>query len=71
MTRWELHLDDGQTVEVDEVALAPMQARLVGPQLGPIHCPACKGTGKRAHPEPIMSTNCGSCSGEGIAYPAN
>lgn len=70
MVRWELHLDDGQTVEVDEVALAPMRPRGLGPQPGPVHCPACEGTGSRARPGRLTASPCGNCSGEGILYPA-
>jgi hypothetical protein len=69
MTRWELHLDDGETVEVDEAALAPMQARGLGPQPGPVRCPACEGTGSRARPGRLSASFCGNCSGEGILYP--
>ena len=69
MNRWELHLDDGETVEVDEIALAPMQPRGLGPQPGPVQCPACEGTGSRARPGRLTASICGNCSGDGVFYP--
>ena len=71
VARWELHLDDGRTVEVQEVALAPMERRGLGPQPGPFRCPACEGTGSRAKPKQLAASICGNCSGEGILYPAD
>lgn len=71
MARWELRLDDGETVEVDEAALSPMQPRGLGPQPGPVRCPACEGTGSRARPGRLTASVCGNCSGAGILYPAD
>jgi hypothetical protein len=60
MMRWELHLDDGQTVEVDEVALAPMQPRGIKSQPGPVLCPACDGTGSRVRQGRLAASTCGN-----------
>lgn len=69
MQRWILTLDDGTSMDVQEVSLNPMQPRGLGPQPGPIYCPACKGKGSRPKPGGLTPSLCTLCGGEGITYP--
>jgi hypothetical protein len=69
MKRWNLRLDDGDLLEVQEAELTVTEPRRLGQQPGPITCPACKGTGGRAKPRSLTREICGRCKGEGIAYP--
>jgi len=69
MARHLLHLDDGSTIEVQEVSLTVIQPRGIGPQAGPVTCPACEGSGVVPKPGKLVRGHCGNCGGEGILYP--
>jgi hypothetical protein len=70
MPRWQVRTDDGRVVDVQEAALTVINPRALGPQPGPVACPACEGTGARAKPGQLSKQPCPSCEG-GIAYPAH
>ena len=67
--RWEIRTDDDAVVNVQEAELRPMVPRGLGPQPGPVECPACDGSGTRAKPGRITPGLCQSCAGAGITYP--
>jgi hypothetical protein len=69
MPRWQLRLDDGSVIEVQEAELAVLNPRGLGDQGGPVSCPACEGKGSRPKPDGISLVKCGNCDGEGILYP--
>lgn len=69
MKCWAVQLDNGETIEVQEATLGPINPRGIGRQLGPTICAACQGAGTRPKPGSLASQLCGNCSGEGIAYP--
>jgi DnaJ-class molecular chaperone len=69
MKRWLLRLDDGATINVQEVELTVIEARGLGAQAGPVACGACQGSGAREKPRAMTSAICGNCGGDGIAYP--
>lgn len=71
MKRWNLQLDGGETIEVQEASLGVIEPRSLGQQAGPVTCPTCKGAGSRQKPGGYATQRCGNCSGEGILYPAS
>jgi hypothetical protein len=69
MPRWNLRLDDGQQVDVQEAELTVIEPRGIGTQPGPAACPTCAGTGGSPRPGAIAPSRCLSCDGKGVIYP--